>query len=173
MTLEDFKARILASAPEELVAEFLNKAEVNVLPDAAAYLLFKALVQQHFPDSDAIFIVGSGNWGYSLNPEKIWTPFHGQSDVDVAVISQTLFERTWEELRIEHRTKWYAMRQYQRDQLRRNAENIYAGFACPKWIPDRGHPSAYAYRSALNKLSVKDVGYREGVDVLSQHARVG
>lgn len=50
-------------------------------------------------------IVGSAKVGYSLSPEKLFTPFHDErpdkpsSDIDIAIISERLYQKFWDELR--------------------------------------------------------------------------
>jgi hypothetical protein len=43
----------------------------------------------------------------------------------------------------------------------RKGQDVYSGFACPVWIPEKGHPKVYAFKSMLNKLSGPAIGYRE------------
>ena len=50
-------------------------------------------------------IVGSAKVGFSLSPNKLFTPFHEgssdieQSDIDIAIISNRLFHYYWDKLR--------------------------------------------------------------------------
>ena len=50
-------------------------------------------------------IVGSAKVGYSLSPSKLFSPFHDEcpdkpsSDIDVAIISERLYKKFWDELR--------------------------------------------------------------------------
>ena len=50
-------------------------------------------------------IVGSAKTGYSLSPKKVLRPFHDEipgippSDIDIAIVSQKLFENYWEKAR--------------------------------------------------------------------------
>ena len=52
-----------------------------------------------------IQIVGSAKVGYSLSPAKLFTPFHDErpdkpsSDIDIAIISDRLYQKFWDELR--------------------------------------------------------------------------
>jgi hypothetical protein len=46
-------------------------------------------------DSRDIVVVGSAATGRSLSPRKRFRTFHANSDVDIAVISQTHFDRAW------------------------------------------------------------------------------
>lgn len=52
-----------------------------------------------------IQIVGSAKVGYSLSPRKLFAPFHDEcpdnpaSDIDIAIISNRLYQKFWDELR--------------------------------------------------------------------------
>lgn len=45
-----------------------------------------------------IIVVGSSKLGYSLSPEKAFKPFDSESDLDVALVDGSLFDRYWEEI---------------------------------------------------------------------------
>lgn len=49
--------------------------------------------------SEDLVVVGSARTGVSLNPNKNFKPFDADSDIDVAVLSSSLFENAWERLR--------------------------------------------------------------------------
>ena len=140
LSKDEFKLQLQLGEPVELARMFGLSKTVHALPHA---------------------IVGSGNWRYSLNPEKLLNEYHEKSDIDVAVVSSQLYQETWDEMRRLHRDRWYALDYNERARLNRNGQNIYAGFACPTWLPQLGHPRVYSFKSMLSKLSGPDVGYRE------------
>ena len=45
-----------------------------------------------------VIMVGSAKLGFSISPLQRWQPFHGESDIDVAIISPDIFDRFWKEL---------------------------------------------------------------------------
>lgn len=76
----------------------------NEIVDRMDY--FKEIVSSHLQISfHSLQIVGSAKTGYSLSPKKILTPFHDEnpgvpsSDIDIAIISDRLFQQFWSELR--------------------------------------------------------------------------
>jgi|GEM_PF-2961143 len=160
MMLDDFKATIKAGDPMDIATQHISKLAVHALPGEEAYSAFKEQVSQLVPQAEAVYIVGSGNWGFSLNPNKIWEPFRPESDIDVAVVSEHQFLLIWEELRQIHRKNWYKLDDETRTRLRRNGENVYCGFVSPAWIPFKSNASAFAFRRVLNKLQGERVGYR-------------
>lgn len=159
--IAEFKRALAYGEPSQLARDFVFAASVHALPDEATYDSFRQKVKTLLPSAEYISIVGSGNWRYSLNPEKLLTEYHEKSDIDVAVVSSALYYETWDEMRRIHRDRWYSMDYQSRSRLVRNGQNVYSGFACPVWIPQTGHPKVYSFKSMLNKLSGPEVGYRE------------
>lgn len=153
MDLDDFKKLIRQEPPEALARRFMRATTVHVLPTEVAYTGFKKNAAALFPAADAILIAGSGNWAFSLNPEKLWKPFDDHSDVDVVLISELMFQETWNDIRMVHRRDWHKFGEDDKQSVLRNGENIYCGFASPLWIPVKGHPRRYAFRSTVGKLS--------------------
>jgi hypothetical protein len=43
-------------------------------------------------------MVGSAKLGFSLSPEHLWRPFNDESDIDMALISPTIFDDFWMQL---------------------------------------------------------------------------
>lgn len=104
--------------------------------------------------------MGSGNWGYSLHPEKAFKAFDQSSDIDIAVISPKHFNSLWDEMRRCHCQRWYQLTEDQRTALNRNAQNVYAGFISPLWLPDSRSGKRLEFRRHFNHLSDEEVGHR-------------
>ena len=103
--------------------------------------------------------MGSGNWKFSLNPEKNFKVFDTKSDIDIAIICRSSFEKTWDELRGYHRQNFYLLSQTKKEQLRRNGENVYSGFVSPQWIPNKSDMKLIHVVNK-NKYSDAVVGFR-------------
>lgn len=65
------------------------------------YSIFRKAIsaQLGIPATD-VFLVGSAKYGFSLspNPEKTFAMFHDESDLDLIIISDSLFSEIWSEL---------------------------------------------------------------------------
>lgn len=159
MTKEEFISQIGGTDPAELAREFLMAETVCLFTNASMYAAFKAKVAMMIASIEHIAVVGSGNWRYSLNPDKNFREFGNHSDVDVAIISRERFTEYWEEMRMQHREHFYALRYEDRQRLRRSGENVYSGFISPTWIPNRDRGKNYEYKRMLNALSDKAVRF--------------
>jgi hypothetical protein len=145
----------------ELAADYFRRTVIAAFSTANEYDGFRDLVRGEIGEVEFIAIVGTGNWQFSLNPDKNFKEFDRNSDIDVAVISDQMFRCTWEELRREHRSSWYGIGTGAQQQLRRNGENVYSGFVSPTWIPNRTSDFRYRHISMLNRLSNESPGQRE------------
>jgi hypothetical protein len=159
MSLKDFQERIRASTPPVLAGEYLLAPTAHVFESPESYSTFRGKVSALFGATETIAVVGSGNWKFSLNPEKSFRKFGQHSDIDVAVISRDLFNGFWEEMRFQHRAHFYQLPFDYRERLRRNSENVYAGFISPNWIPNRNPRTAYEYKRNLDSLSDRHVQF--------------
>src|SRR5437764_281593 len=105
MTKADFLARVRDEAPRSLARELLLSEQIALFPDSARYSAFRERVAREIDDTEFVAVAGSGNWLYSMNPEKQFRPLNQTSDVDVAVVSPTMFHSLWEEMRRFHQEK--------------------------------------------------------------------
>ena len=87
---------------------------------------------------DDILVIGSAKMGYSLAPRKFGQPFTDHSDIDVIVISATLFDEIWLSV-----IRWHYRRRYRLppsdrlwDQQRRG--DLYWGYLNPTGFQYRG-----------------------------------
>lgn len=159
MDIEDFKALLLQETPERIVSYFLTTDDIAACPKVN-YSKFCEAASKQFQDVEDVRIMGSGNWGFSLNPDKNFRPFNDESDIDTVIISSREFENTWSELRTYHRNKYYSLSHYQKQRLKRNGENVYSGFISPLWIPDVGNQMRFRFIKTKSSLSSL-MDYRE------------
>lgn len=45
-----------------------------------------------------VFMIGSAKMGFSIAPMKLWKEFNDESDIDMVIVSNQLFDSFWEEL---------------------------------------------------------------------------
>lgn len=159
MTRDEFFQQIRSSNAELLARQHLYSEDAHIFSGPAAYDAFRKRVIGFIRDVEFVAVVGSGNWRYSLNPDKDFREFGHHSDIDLAVISDAQFRRLWEEMRQNHRRHFYGLPNEEREQLRRNSENVYSGFISPEWIPRRDASSRHEYKRTLNALSDDSVRF--------------
>lgn len=63
------------------------------------YFFLKQKVANYFKVSTTkIVMVGSAKLGFSIAPKKLWNNFNDESDIDIVVISEQVFDNYWKEL---------------------------------------------------------------------------
>jgi hypothetical protein len=89
----------------EIVRKYITYGDTYVL-DHDKYYLLKQKISNHFDiHPSEVIIVGSGKLGFSIAenvqsdpPKYRYRNFGNDSDIDVAIISQGLFEKIWLEI---------------------------------------------------------------------------
>jgi hypothetical protein len=106
---DEFKALVLQKSPDDIVRdEILSPGAYAIADDLIEYMRRELSASFNIPiDKIQLFIVGSGKFGFSISRKKEkesgqWLPryrsFSAESDIDVAVVSQTLYYLIWKEL---------------------------------------------------------------------------
>ena len=160
MTPAQLISRIKEIGIDATVEEMLYTQTVAACENAERYRDFRQKVAIAYPNGEHVFIAGSGNWGFSLHPDKNLRPFGDHSDIDVGVIHEGCFHASWEELQKYHRLFFYRLPRPAKDALRRSGENVYSGFVSPAWKPDAGNNFRFQHSKILNALSSHLIGFK-------------
>lgn len=164
MTLDEFRALIYGEVPAvEIVASMLVRPVIPACGTAQRYADFKSVavdvLQLHGLTPPNVHIVGSGNWGYSLSPYKLFQQFSIRSDIDVAIISEAAFMEIWCHMRNAHRRRWSDLGKKERMSLAQDGNRVYEGRISPLWIPNR-RGLRFSWARKLHDLSGELVDYR-------------
>lgn len=99
----DFYMRHILKSRNWYFSEYLHIPDNEIIDKID---LFKEIFSSIFDISfHSVQIVGSAKVGYSLSEKKILKPFHEEtadsesSDIDVAIVSERLFSKIWDQLR--------------------------------------------------------------------------
>jgi hypothetical protein len=161
MTKADFLKVVRSGNPAGLARRFLSADQVAAFTTQANYVAFKERVAQKVADAEIVVLAGSGNWGFSLDPDNAFKPFDRYSDLDVVVVSLAQFNKLWEEMRRLDRAHYWSLGTEEKQKLRRNGENVYAGFISPLWFPDRTSSMRIWYSRMFNELRDRSVEFRK------------
>lgn len=112
---KDFYFKHILKSHNWYFSDYLHFRPAEVI-DRMDY--FKEVVSKKFRiNFHNVQIVGSAKVGYSLSPQKLFTPFHDEcpdkpsSDIDIAIISNRLYQEFWDKLRhikkIRYKKKYY------------------------------------------------------------------
>ena len=89
------------------------------------------------PEQD-ICVVGSARIGFSLSPANFGAPFNEHSDIDIVVVSPSLFDPSWVDILTGRRVRWASVRWRTREGMRehREKDHIYNGWMYPNLVAE-------------------------------------
>jgi hypothetical protein len=149
-TVDEFKNALQTAALEELVQEHIFSGVPFVFRHRPldANTLVRHL-RSHLPLSEAdIIVVGSAKIGFSLGPDTFPRQFSDDSDIDVAVANEELFDQIWSTM-----LRWNYPRRNQLygldlNWIRKRMTELYWGWFRPETFRFDG----LSLRSMLNPL---------------------
>lgn len=112
-----------------LVRKHITSGEAFILPHDNYFSLRDRIAREFGVHTNDVFVVGSAKLGFSIAPNKRYRPFGDTSDIDVAVVSQSLFDQIWKEV-FEYRAEvgyWPAEQQF--------ASYLFKGWIRPDKLP--------------------------------------
>ena len=139
--LEHFKRDLLSLPAEDVVKTHLFSDKPYVFQGHPDYLdLLKKHLSSHLNVLESnIVIVGSAQTGFSMAPDSFPRAFHPESDIDIVVVDEMLFDRIWQDI-----LKWH----YPRREIRlpesdwqwriKRSNDIYWGWFAPDHIRYEG-----------------------------------
>jgi hypothetical protein len=90
-----FKHDLGSSSVPLVVQKHITYGNCHILSEDQ-YFELKARVAERFSlHPSEVLVVGSGKLGFSIAPSKRYRPFSDTSDIDVALVSASLFDRYW------------------------------------------------------------------------------
>ena len=140
MDVGDFESSLRNVYTNEAMDELVNTALFEGIPPAfenriESFERLKDTVALGLDvDRESVTVVGSARTGFSLDPERFPTVFRAESDIDVLIVSERLFDESWLDIltqRYVTPSRLRRMKKYLDEH--RNGGYIYRG-----WIwPDR------------------------------------
>ncbi|COF21717.1 hypothetical protein [Bacillus cereus] len=85
---------------QEFVKRYITHGTPYVFDgDQEMYFEVKKVISSHFEiEPEDVMMVGSGKLGFSLNTDQLWKPIDDESDLDMVIISDKVFDKYWREL---------------------------------------------------------------------------
>mgnify|MGYP007135454148 CR=1 FL=1 len=93
-----FKVDVQRLAASSVVDRHVIFGDCYIL-DKDSYFTLKEQIADHFKiHPPQVVMVGSGKLGFSIAPRKRYRSFGETSDLDIAIVAPSLFDRIWEEV---------------------------------------------------------------------------
>ena len=93
-----FKASLRAFDATTVTRRHVVFGECATISEDEYFSLRSAVADRFNLHPNEVVVVGSGKLGFSINPKKRYQHFGDGSDIDVTIISRSLFDAIWREL---------------------------------------------------------------------------
>jgi hypothetical protein len=121
------------------------------MPDDKYYELRRRVSIQFGVHPNEVLVVGSGKLGFSIAPEKRYREFCSESDIDLVVVSEGLFNQFW---MLVHEY-WLEFGQW--DGFSGFRKYLFRGWIRPDMLPPSGDfDSALQWWQFFNSLTAKE-----------------
>lgn len=156
-TVAEFKSILLREQLEVIVSEHILEGAPYVFRDHPETLqrLREHLTKALGVSEKSILIVGSGRIGFSLSPDTFPHQFSEDSDIDVIVYDEELFDKIWMAiLRWHYPSRYAELRHPSLDWAGKRKKDIYWG-----WLqPDKIQYDGLVFPNSLKPL--RDISTR-------------
>jgi hypothetical protein len=96
--LRDFRADLSTLDAPAILNKYIYVERCAVMLDAQQTALRTRIAGKFTVRREDVIVVGSAKLGFSIAPGKRFRTFGDSSDIDVAIVSPTLYEQVWHEL---------------------------------------------------------------------------
>ena len=152
--VQRFQRELVSWTPLEVLRKRIIFGTCYVFPDNDDHFDLVNRVADHLEVHPSnIIIVGSAKLGFSVAPKKRYQHFHDNSDIDVVVVSEPLFDQIWWEV---HQA---TVRRIDWPQRTIFAKYLMRGWIRPDMFPNVSSPRVSAWWTFFNDLS-RQVGLK-------------
>ena len=97
--IEKFTLDLKSLPITEVVNKYLRSGEPFIFQERDDYFNLKKDIGLFFNvDHSKVYMIGSCKLGFSINPSKLWGHVNEDSDIDIAIIDEVLFDKIWKNL---------------------------------------------------------------------------
>ncbi len=91
-----FKSDLEQYDDEEMIQKYFEHSLVPAVMSEDDYFQLKKEIANHFTlHPSEVIMVGSAKLGFTIKPQSKYRKFGDSSDIDIAIISEELFENIW------------------------------------------------------------------------------
>lgn len=105
--IEDFKNDLISLSSLQIFRKYVLSGKSFALSEDDHYQLKEEVCDHFAVEYNNVILVGSGRLGFSIKPGKRFIPFGENSDIDLAIVSTSLFEKVWEEAYLYKKSSAY------------------------------------------------------------------
>ena len=96
--IEEFKHELSSRDPLDIARRHIVFGDCAAISPDEYFDLRNSISEQYCVHPNEVVVVGSGKLGFSIAPTKRYRLFGSNSDLDVAIVSNPLFEVVWKDV---------------------------------------------------------------------------
>lgn len=149
------------TAEKELINRYLIFGTPYIFKDdESIYYTLKEKIATYFEVSHTdVYMTGSAKLGFSIAPQKLWKKIGDDSDIDIAIISEKLFDTFWIDL-LDFRIGLTSRTKQDDIAYRKFLEYFFKGWLRPDLFPFK-YKNRNAWFDFFKSISYKDYDKRK------------
>lgn len=168
-TVEEFKDILIREPLEEVVQELVFQGRPYVFreqPEAFDKLNQHLCAKLKF-SSQNVIVVGSAKIGFSLSPDRFPRSFSDESDIDVLVVDEALFDKVWMSmLKWNYPRRISGLENIDKQWADARRSNLYWGW----FVPDRIRYGGLSFPEVLKPVRDISTSWFNAFHSLSQYS---
>jgi len=142
----------------EIVERYISFGSPYIFQsNESLYYDLKKDISSHFNEEiKNIIMIGSAKLGFSIAPSKLWKNFNDDSDIDIAIISEKLFDEYWKDL-FEFNIELCDRTEEEEEKYNKFLRYFFKGWLRPDLFPKRFNKKSLWF-DYLHSISYKKYG---------------
>ncbi len=131
--LNSFKSSLKTQASAAIVQRHILSGTCYIVDDHGYFKIRQRIAEKYAIHPNAIVMVGSAKLGFSIKPSRRYGHFGEQSDIDLAIVDDKLFDQVWKAV------NGYALEKRYWPQQNEFCNSLLAGWIRPDLLPPSSH----------------------------------
>lgn len=96
--INEFKSDLQKLNSLQIYRKYVLSGDCYLLNNDQIFRLREKVCEKFEVEFNDVIMVGSGKLGFSIKPARRYGEFNDESDIDIAIVSRSLFEKVWTEV---------------------------------------------------------------------------
>lgn len=158
--MENFKQDLAngSMTSRDILNKYIFSGEPYIFSgNTGLYSQLKSKISEHFSiEITKIFMVGSAKLGFSIARKKLWKNFDDNSDIDMVIISESVFDCFWQELS-DLSNSFYARSEQDEKKYNSFLKYFFRGWIRTDFLP-LSHKKTQEWLDYFRSISYKEFG---------------
>jgi predicted nucleotidyltransferase len=161
--IQRFRAALLnAELSDEIIVQrhIIHPQPYVFDGDENKYFSLKRNISDFFRiNPEDVKMVGSAKLGFSISPEQLWKPFDDESDIDMVIVSNRVFDEFWKDL-YDFNINLTVRTKDEQTAYHKFLKYFFKGWIRPDFFPFN-YPQRQHWFEFFKSISYGEYGYRK------------